>query len=74
MYPYMFIPIHTHTGLVAADFREISSNEFKNNFLALLDTTIRESQICDISSHMYDYPKAQTSNDEGIQAQKVVQK
>ena len=31
--------------MVTAEFREISSNEFKNNFLAPLDIAIRESNI-----------------------------
>ena len=48
-------------AMVAAEFREINSNEFKINFLAPLDTAIRESDICDIfSSHMYAYPVAES--------------
>ena len=55
-------------AMVAAEFREISSDEFKTNFLAPLDTAIRESNICDIfSSHMYAYPVAESNNEEWIQ-------
>ena len=55
-------------AMVAAEFREINSNEFKINFLAPLDTAIRESDICDIfSSHMYAYPVAESKNEEWIQ-------
>ncbi|CUM56122.1 unnamed protein product [Debaryomyces tyrocola] len=55
-------------AMVAAEFREFSSDEFKNNFLAPLDTAIKESDICDIfSSHMYSYPVAESNNEEWIQ-------
>ena len=54
--------------MVTAEYREISSNEFKNNFLAPLDTVIRESDIRDrVLSYMYAYPVAESNNEEWIQ-------
>ena len=45
--------------MVTAEFQEISSNEFKNSFLAPLGIAVRESNIIDPPlSRAYVYPKA----------------
>ncbi|KRZ98280.1 uncharacterized protein AC631_05960, partial [Debaryomyces fabryi] len=54
--------------LVKAEFREISSDEFKCNFFAPLDAAIRVSNILDrFLSYVYEYPRAQSNNEEFVQ-------
>lgn len=43
--PRMSLLVYITDALMTADFRETSSDEFKERYLAPLDTTIRESSI-----------------------------
>ena len=55
-------------AMVTAEFREINSDEFKNNFLKPLDVAIMGSKFSNPPlPRAYGYPKAQSNNEEWIQ-------
>ena len=55
--PFMPILVYTTHALITAEFREMSSDEFKERYLAPLDNALKESNISDrLLSQEYRYP------------------
>ncbi|CAG86562.1 DEHA2D00242p [Debaryomyces hansenii CBS767] len=55
--PFMPILVYTSRAFITADFREMSSDEFKERYLAPLDKALRESNLSDdYLSKKYRYP------------------
>ena len=55
--PFMPILVYTSRALITAEFREMSSDEFKDRYLAPLDNALRESNIRSrLLAEDYRYP------------------
>ena len=63
--PFMPILVYISRALITAEFREISSDEFKERYLAQLDKALRESYLSDdYLSKKYRYPLGDAMNRE----------
>ena len=61
--PSIPILVYTSRALITAEFREISSDEFKDRYLSPLDITLRESSIKrPLLLEAYDYPLGDAIN------------
>jgi hypothetical protein len=55
--PSIPIVVYTSRALITAEFREMSSDDLKDRYLAPLDSAIRESNICRLPlAREYAYP------------------
>lgn len=56
--PSIPIVVYTSRALITAEFREMSSDDFKETYLAPLDSVLRESNICRLPlAREYAYPR-----------------
>ncbi|CAG85704.2 DEHA2C00110p [Debaryomyces hansenii CBS767] len=56
--PSIPIVVYTSRALITAEFREMSSDDFKDRYLAPLDSVLRESNICRLPlAREYAYPR-----------------
>jgi len=56
--PSIPVVVYTNRALITAEFREMSSDDFKETYLAPLDSVLRESNICRLPlAREYAYPR-----------------